>query len=137
MVDFRLGWVGYRDKDLGSGLLNEAETGNQEVGISLVVPDVGLGRSVGGEAKRRTHDVRHSLCFGFPNGFGGVLAAVAFVKKFMRQLMDKYGEGFRTCHTLFEHDFATVRQAIGSACGSTELERNAGIGDVLRSEERR
>ena len=42
MVDFRLGWVGYRDKDLGSGLLNEAETGNQEVGISLVERDVRL-----------------------------------------------------------------------------------------------
>ena len=50
----------------------------------------------------------------------------------MRQLMDKYGEGFRTCHALFEHDLATIGQAIGSACGSTELERNAGIGDVLR-----
>jgi len=42
MVGFRLGWVGYRDKDLGSGLQNEAETGHQEVGISLVEPDIGL-----------------------------------------------------------------------------------------------
>jgi hypothetical protein len=42
MVGFLLGWVGYRDKDLGSGLLNEAETGHQEVGIALVEPDVGL-----------------------------------------------------------------------------------------------
>jgi hypothetical protein len=42
MVGFRLGWVCYRHKDLGSGLLNEAETGHQEVGISLVERDVGL-----------------------------------------------------------------------------------------------
>jgi hypothetical protein len=81
MVGFRIGWVGYRDKDLGSCLLNEAETGNQEVGISLVERDVRLGRTVGGKAKGRAHNVRHSLGLGLPNGFGGVLAAVTLVKK--------------------------------------------------------
>jgi hypothetical protein len=84
MVDFRLGWIGYRDKDLGSCLLNEAETGNQEVGISLIERDVRLGRTVGGKAKGRAHNVRHGLSLSLPNGLGGVLAAVALVKEFMR-----------------------------------------------------
>jgi hypothetical protein len=84
MIDFRLGWVGYRDKDLGSCLLNEAETGHQEVGISLVERDVRLRRSVGGEAKRRAYNVRHGLGLGFPNGLGGVLTPVVFMKTFVR-----------------------------------------------------
>jgi hypothetical protein len=42
IAGFLFDWIRYRDKDLGSGLLNEAETGHQEVGIALVEPDVGL-----------------------------------------------------------------------------------------------
>src|ERR1019366_9064114 len=94
MVGFLLGWVGYRDKDLGSGLLNEAETGHQEVGIALVERDVGLGRTVGGKAKGRAHNVRHSLGLGLPNGFGGVLAAVALVQLLVTVLVDQYRQGF-------------------------------------------
>jgi hypothetical protein len=41
-VGFLLDRIRYRDKDLGGGFLNEAETGHQEVGISLVERDVGL-----------------------------------------------------------------------------------------------
>jgi hypothetical protein len=50
------------------------KNGHQEVGIALVDRDVRLGRSVGGEAKRRAYDMRHglslSLSLGFPNGYG-------------------------------------------------------------------
>jgi hypothetical protein len=46
------------------------KTGHQEVAIAVVDPDVRLGRSVGGEAKRRAHNARHGLSFSFPNGCG-------------------------------------------------------------------
>ena len=84
IVGFRLDWIRYRDEDVGSCLLNEAETGHQEVGISLVERDVRLRRSVGGEAKRRAYNVRHGLGLGFPNGLGGVLTPVVFMKTFVR-----------------------------------------------------
>src|ERR1035441_3889114 len=91
MVGFLLGWVGYRDKDLGSGLLNEAETGHQEVGIALVEPDVVGGRSVGGEAKRGAHNVRHSFGLRLPYFLGGVLATVALVQLLVGVLVDQIG----------------------------------------------
>jgi len=80
IAGFLLCGVRYRDKNVGSGLLDEAQTGHQEVSIAVIEPDVRLRRSVGGEAKRRAHNVRHGLSFGLANGFGGVLAAVTFVK---------------------------------------------------------
>jgi hypothetical protein len=84
IVGFRLDWIRYRDEDVGSGLLDEVEAGHQEVRVALVESDIGFGRSVGGKAKGRAHNVRHGLSLGLPNSFGGVLAAVAFVKEFMR-----------------------------------------------------
>jgi hypothetical protein len=79
-----LGGVRYGDKNVGSGLLNKAEAGHQEGRVALIQPDVRLGRSVGGEAKRRAHNVRYGLGLGFPNGLGGVLATVVFMKTFVR-----------------------------------------------------
>jgi hypothetical protein len=42
IVGFRLDWIRYRDEDVGSGLLDEVQTGHQEVRIALVEPDVNL-----------------------------------------------------------------------------------------------
>jgi hypothetical protein len=84
IVGFRLDWSRYRDEDIGSGLLDEVQTGDQEVRVALVEPDIGLRRSVGGKAKGRAHNVSHGLSLSLPNGLGGVLAAVAFVKEFVR-----------------------------------------------------
>src|ERR1039458_101399 len=95
IVGFRLDWIRYRDEDVGSGLLDEVQTGHQEVRIALVEPDVDLGRSIGGKAKGRAHNVRHGLSLGLPNGLGGILASVASVQPLVSDLMDQYRQGDR------------------------------------------
>ena len=66
------------------GLLNQGETGHEEVCVAVIQANIVCCRSVGGKSKRGTDYKRYGLGFGFTNRCGGVLAPVSLVEAFVR-----------------------------------------------------